>query len=182
MERDDKIKYEEWIKKTIERLRGPIIERAVQIEQLIDIYIAAKFTNSLDSEDEFICLILANMNMQTKLKVFGYLMNKHNKDYTNSNPEFYNDLCISNSRRNAIAHYPAAFDESSVLDFLLFNKFTLAKARHEKQSIPEFEMFERQHISEDDINGLMQMMDRYIADLRILNGYDSAPDENSGQA
>jgi hypothetical protein len=183
MERELRIQTEKRIHKTTELFRGPLLERAIQIESQIDIYIASVFTDSLDKEDEFICLILAGMGMNTKLKIFGYLVNKYSNEYKESNPSFYDDLCLMNSRRNMIAHHPAAFDDLSLETFLLFNKFTLAKAKYEKQSIPDFEIFERQLISEDDINGLLQMMDRYIVELRNLNGlgYDSAPDDKQGQ-
>ena len=180
MDASFKIQWEDNIKKTVRLLRGPIIEQAIQIESLIDIYIASKYATSRDIEDELICLVLSNLGMNVKLKIFGYLINKHNKEYSDLNPQFYNDLCVVNSRRNAIAHYPAAFDELSVENFILFNKFTLTKARYESPSPsdPTLIIFEQQYFSEDDINGLIQMMDRYISDLRKLNGYDSAPDDN----
>src|SRR5574339_80111 len=111
MERPFKMEWESYINKTIVSLRGPIIEKSIQIETMIDIYIASKYATSKDIEDELICLVLSNINMNIKLKVFGYLMNKHSKEYTDSNPQFYDDLCLINSRRNAIAHYPAAFDD-----------------------------------------------------------------------
>ena len=63
------------VHKALVRLRGPILERAIQIESHIDLYIASIYAETLDKEDEIICLILANMNMSTKLKIFGYLIN-----------------------------------------------------------------------------------------------------------
>ena len=79
------------------------------------------------------------------------------------------------SQRNKIAHHPGAFDERSLEIYANFFKLTIAKTKYEKQTTPDEEIFELLHLSENDINGLQDMMDSYISKLRILTGHDPAP-------
>ena len=158
MEKDVRTQLEKEIHESLKILRGPIIERAIQIENYIDIFIASRITNDLTKEDEIICVILATMSMSTKLKIFGYYVTKYAPNFRAQNPTYYDDLCLLNSQRNRIAHHPGSFTEESLEMFANFNKLPLAKVRYEKHAVPESEIFEFQYLSENDINGTIEMM------------------------
>jgi hypothetical protein len=148
----------------IYNIRGRVIQRAVEIESVIDIYIAEHFTKDPDKLHEFVSLITSRTTFDNKLQMFKFLVDKHNKDFVGGFRTYHNEIKKAMEWRNVIAHYPVPFNKNSIEAFDKERIVLFVKLKSTSGFI---------EISEDFINKLLGEMMELFNRLKILISIDT---------
>ena len=116
----------------VETIRGRVIHACIDIEFMIDGYIAEHFCNTQDKVDELASLILMpRVSWNDKVEIFSVLIEKYNKQFNTSYPDYKKDIIDLIEKRNQFAHFPSNntiegirhFDKTGNIQFLKFKNF-----------------------------------------------------------
>ena len=151
-------------------IRGRILQRAVEIESIINIYIAEHFTKDKPKNEELICLILSpRVTFENKIQIFKYLVDKYNPEFKESNKQYSKDLTVLCEERNVFAHYPVEFSQKALKNYVDHNVVTFVKLKNVNQS-GNASLVNERHMSEESVNAILDKMGKYIILLRKLIG------------
>ena len=151
-------------------IRGRILQKAVEIESIINIYIAEHFTKDKSKNEELICLILSpRVTFENKIQIFKYLVDQYNPEFKDANKQYSKDLIELCEERNVFAHYPVEFSQQSLKDYVDRNIVTFVKLKNVSRE-GNASLVNRRHMSEDAVNGILDRMSKYIVTLRKLIG------------
>ena len=157
------------------QMRGSVLQLAVQLEMVIDVYIAEHFTKDVNLINEFICLILSpSVNLKEKLRVFVFLVNKYDPEFKQANPKFAKDLDSIIEQRNAFAHLPIDVSETAIQSYRQDAQLQLIRFKNFSES-GETHFAKSFIYTEKAINNLIQYMHYYYNELLKLIGTASAP-------
>ena len=149
-------------------IRGRILQKAVEIESIINIYIAEHFTKDEAKNEELICLILSpRVTFENKIQIFKYLIDKYNPEFKNANKQYSKDLTDLCEERNIFAHYPVEFSQQSLKNYTDHSVVTFVKLKnvsHEGNA----SLVNRRELSEAAVNAILDKMTKYIVILRKL--------------
>lgn len=156
------------------RMRGEVLQRATEIESMLDIYIGEHFTNDPVLVEELLCLIIApRVSFENKLQVFRYLVDKYNSEFKDSNKGYFNELTELIQERNVFAHYPILFslpamhnfDENEVLTFVKLKNVSHQGATN---------LVNERRINAEGITALLVRYDTQMDHLKKLLNIDNS--------
>jgi len=122
-------KVDEYYLSVVYELRGKLLQTCIDLEMVMDSYIAEHFCESNAKVYELATLILApRIPWREKLAIFWVLIEKYNQEFKDEYPEFSNDIINVIEHRNVVAHLPAdltpngfkLFNEQGIVAFLKF--------------------------------------------------------------
>jgi hypothetical protein len=146
------------------KIRGHVLQRAVELESLIDIYIAEHFTKDEIKIVELISLLLApRITLDNKAQVFIYLIDKYNPDFKKANPKYANVLKKIIEERNVFAHYPVDFSDEALAAYerdatIIFVKLKNSSEYKDAEGEKIASLAGNKHIKEDSLNKLLRVM------------------------
>lgn len=172
----DELQFEKDIRAITEssaEVRGKILEVLSEFEFWIDYYITRHFTNSIDKEDEFMCLIIApNVTFRNKIEIFQVLVNKYHPQFKENHKTFFADFIEIVDRRNEVAHLrvdtrPEAirqFYDEQILSFIRFKK----GGKEKINDIEEVKLISFKPFSESYVNNLINLIIKYCNSIKNL--------------
>ena len=102
--------------------RGRILQHAIDMENIMGIYISEHFTKDKDKVEEFYSLILSRVSFESKYQAFIYLVRKYSPEFVTNNPDFHKEIIKLIEERNVFAHWPVDFSEQAISDFRMRNQ------------------------------------------------------------
>jgi hypothetical protein len=158
-------------------IRGRVIQRAIEIESLIGLYIAERITKDYDKVTELISLVLApRVSFENKVQIFDYMVSKYDPKFKEKFPKLLHEMTSICEQRNIYAHYPIVFNETSFHNFengkvVTFVKLKNTKKENKVKGEPkETILVDPQFQSEDSINDILRDMIKYRDALIELVG------------
>jgi len=155
---------EERIYDAVYNIRGRVIQWAVQIESIIDLYIAESFISDENKIIEFVSLFGSRIPFMEKLNIFRHIVDTSRPDFGQAIPNYFNDLKGINEFRNIVAHLPVPFSQNEMDDFDNKGIVTFAKLKTSQKH----GLASAIHVSEDWINKLLKSMGDYQRELTKL--------------
>ena len=125
----EEYKIDEDYLNVIYELRGKLLQTCIDLEMVMDSYIAEHFCESDAKVYELATIVLApRIPWREKLAIFWVLIEKYNQAFKDEYPEFSNDIINTIEHRNVFAHLPAdltangfkLFKEQGIVPFLKF--------------------------------------------------------------
>jgi hypothetical protein len=161
------------ILENIYKIRGYVLQRAIEIESLLDVYIAEYFTQDEAKVHQLVSLLLApRMSFMNKFDVFTYLVDIKNPEFRTNFPKFPTQLKLIIEERNVFAHYPADFSPHAVETFKERGVIKFVKLKNSKNH----GLTGVREIAEETINITLQVMAYYADALKNLVGIDTTID------
>ncbi|HEV8284383.1 MAG TPA: hypothetical protein VGQ09_08735 [Chitinophagaceae bacterium] len=159
-------------------IRGRILQRAVEIESTLDIYISEHFTTDSVKNEELVCLVLSpRVTFENKIQIFRYLVDKYNPEFKNEYKQYFKDLVQLCEERNIFAHYPVDFSEQSIINFRDHKVVTFVKLKNVTQE-GDIKLVNVRAMPEDAVNTILGQMIKYIQALKKLIGNSPKYGEN----
>ena len=124
-------------------VRGTVLTACINLELIMDIYIAEQFCDSKDDVNELCSLIITpRVPWREKLEIFKVLISKNSENFKIKNTNFYKDILNIIDHRNVFAHFPAniskagldEYNESGRMMFHKFKTFTDSKTKEVEHS------------------------------------------------
>lgn len=144
-------------------IRGKVVNSCIDLEMVMDGYIAQHFCETEDRIVEFASIVLApRVQWREKLAIFSVLIEKYNASFKVEYADFDKDIANIIEHRNVFAHLPAdtreigykLFKEQGLITFL---KFKNSKMPNTKQivytRIPSYK--------NDEINAILKGIHTY---------------------
>ena len=97
--------------------RGRILQHAIDMENIMGIYISEHFTKDKDKVEEFYSLILSRVSFESKYQAFIYLVRKYSPEFVTNNPDFHKEIIKLIEERNVFAHWPVDYSEQAISDY-----------------------------------------------------------------
>jgi hypothetical protein len=122
----------------IYELWGKVLQTCIELETIMDAYIAEHFCQSEDKIVELASIVLApRVSWGDKLAIFSVLIEKYNKPFMNTYPDFNKDIQRIIEHRTVFAHYPAnttrigvkLFKEEKIVAFYKFKNSRMPKTK-----------------------------------------------------
>jgi len=119
-------------------VRGRFIESCIQLETMMDAYIAQYFCDTNEKVSELVYIVLApRVSWREKLEIFKVLITRYNKKFVDDYGDFYTDILHIIEHRNVFAHFPAditpdgfkLFKEKGILPFFKFKNQKMPKTK-----------------------------------------------------
>lgn len=119
-------------------VRGRFIESCIQLETMMDAYIAQHFCDTNEKVSELAYLVLApRVSWREKLEIFKVLITKYNKKFEEEYGDFFKDITHIIEHRNVFAHFPAditpdgfkLFKKTGILPFIKFKNQKMPKTK-----------------------------------------------------
>ena len=152
-------------------IRGRVIQRAIEIESAIDIYIVEYFSNDLAKQIELRALIVApRMTFENKFQVFSYLVNKYHPEFESEHKNYKKDITYIIEKRNMFAHFPIDFSDEALKAYEKDGTITFVKLKNSK----EFGISTSISIQSVYYNNLFSMMGYYFDAIYKLIGPGTA--------
>src|SRR5665647_1756247 len=113
----------------LNQVRGTVLTACINLEIIIDLYIAEKICDTKDKINEMTSLILTpRVSLREKLEIFKVLIAKYNPEFKDKKGNFYNDLKNIIEHRNVFAHLPASVSDEGLDEYnnkgnFMFYKF-----------------------------------------------------------
>lgn len=96
-------------------VRGIVLQRAIEIETLIEGYITDHFSNDIQKKEELVTLILApRVSFENKAQVFIFLLGEYKKDFAEKIKVFKENIIKIGEIRNHAAHFPVEFSDYAI--------------------------------------------------------------------
>jgi hypothetical protein len=148
-------------------IRGRIIQRAIEIESTIDIYIVEHFTKDVAKQVELRALVIApRVSFENKFQIFSYLIQEYNPEFAEANKGYKKDLPYIIEERNAYAHFPIDFSQEALNNYEKDGIITFVKLKNSK----EFGISTARNTKSDHVNQLLALMNKYAIAIRQLIG------------
>lgn len=144
--------------------RGHVLQRCVELEMLIDIYIGKHFTKDNTLLEELVTLIIApRVTFDNKLQVLKVLIDKYDSDFKSKKPRFSKELKEIIENRNIFAHYPVDLSNSSLLLYKESRSITLLKFKNMKdEETNTVKLLNRIKYTDKQITALVDSIYDYI--------------------
>jgi hypothetical protein len=155
-------------------IRGRVLQRAIEIETLLDIYISEYFTKEKVKNAELINLLLApRINFDNKVQIFTYLVDEYAPDFRKAYPKFTTEFKHIIEERNVFAHYPVDFSKESLENYETNKVVTFVKLKYSSEyKLPDGRkqksLMGKRPVKEADINHLLQFIESWIKILTSL--------------
>lgn len=148
-------------------LRGVVISAVIDIERLIDIYLADYFSVNQDKRHELLDLVLSasgGMAAEPKRVIFAALFMKHNRKFYEDNKDFFEHLTFIIKQRNILAHYLLDRSEHAVKRFKETGDIGFVKFK----KVRETTWFTNQETNElyNKLNTCLATMKEIVPDLK----------------
>ena len=128
-----------------------MLQFAIELENIMGIYIAEHFTKDKDKVEEFFSLILSRIDFEPKYRTFLYLVEKYNPEFGLKNPEFSKEIKDLIEEKNVFAHWPVDFSEQAISDYENKNSVTYVLIQKRKNKL-----IDRRLISQVEMNTLIE--------------------------
>jgi hypothetical protein len=91
--------------KRVNQKRGELLNETINLENIIEDYIATHFCSDKNKIREFKTLIVWKMNFDRKINILKSIVNDHHKEWFQGKyPDFFTDVRKIQSLRNDLAH------------------------------------------------------------------------------
>ena len=154
--------------------RGRILQLSIQMETLMDLYIAQQFFDNEDKQSDFSTLLLSEVGLNKKSGLFMYLLEKTpgslSRTYLKA---FRKKIVLVIDERNLFAHYPIAFNGEAIEKFNSTGAITFVKMRRGRHEGKE-QVGLRYVYTEAAVNTLIAKIVDIINTLEKLCGMDSS--------
>jgi hypothetical protein len=109
--------------------RGSVIQRACELELVIDLYIAQYFTKDNQKIINYLQLISPRLTFDSKREIFNFLIKKYNPEFEEQF-KYHADLDKIIKQRNIFAHYVIDKSEFSIKAFEEKREVNFIKLKH----------------------------------------------------
>ncbi len=169
-------KTQEAILEAIRTSRGKILQVAVEMEKMMEIYISERFSSEDEKIQELIMLIIApRMTLSQKKEVFDFLLEKYHPEFRNANIETLNKIQGLIFQRNVFAHWPVEFSQSAMNTYDTKTAITLVKLKNFRdEKTKQLQLGEKFEYNQDKTN---EWLNTFIEVNKVLNQliFDTAP-------
>lgn len=144
--------------------RGHVMQRCVELEMLIDIYIGKYFTNERKKLEELVTLIIApRMTFDSKIQVLKVLIDDNESGFKTKYPNFNKHLKEIIENRNIFAHYPVDLSNYALSHYKKDKTITLLKFKNVKDQITnKNKLINRVQFTNKEITVLIDKIYDYI--------------------
>jgi hypothetical protein len=159
-------------------IRGRVLQRAIEIETLLDIYISEHFTKDKVKNNELVTLLLApRISFDNKVQIFTYLVDEYNPEFRKSQPKYTAGLKRIIEERNFFAHLPVDFSKEALSAYEKEGIVTFVKLKNSSDyQLPDGKKMKalqgKRLLKESDVNKILDLMRRWVLALAALTGED----------
>jgi hypothetical protein len=166
MENEQKIfiEQERKFQEAIVMARGHIMQRCIEVENTIDLFIATYFARQAPKQDEMLGLILGpRMTFNNKREVFVYLLENYYTDFIVSHPDLISDTLMIVEERNIFAHYPIDVSNEAKEKFnkdgsLRIQRIKNKKVKEKGETKQKHYLMQHRDLGNKEINLLIKIM------------------------
>jgi hypothetical protein len=154
-------------------LRGKVIQTCIDLEMIMDAYIAEHFCESESKVAELASIVLVpRVQWREKLAIFTVLIERYNQSFKDEFPDFDKDIINTIEHRNVFAHLPAdvtskgykLFLENGIVAFFKFKNTKMPKTK-------EVVYMRSPSYTNEKINGILKGIHTYTVAIKKLLKY-----------
>ncbi len=143
--------------------RGQIMQQSIEMEKLIEYYIAGKFLEDENKKIEFIITIIApHVIFSKKIEIFIHLVEKYDSWFNDKYNGITGRLTSLRDERNRFAHWPLDFSDIALTDFIERKGITLVRLKSVKAKDGEDPLSVDRHLY------LVDGIKRVLAEMKII--------------
>jgi hypothetical protein len=149
--------------RVVYELRGKVLQTCIELETVMDGYIAEYFCESEDKIIELASIVLApRIPWGEKLAIFSVLIEKYNRPFMDEYSDFNKDIQNIIEHRNVFAHFPANTTPSGVELFKKVGVVAFLKFKNSKMPVTKEIVYARQpSYTNDEINLILKGIHTY---------------------
>ena len=139
-------------------MRGKVIQTCIDLETVMDGYIAEHFSEMEEKIIELASIVLApRVTWGEKLAIFTVLIEKYNHAFMEKYPEFDKDIKKIIEHRTVFAHYPADVTPQGFILFKEKGKVAFFKFKNAKMPVTKEIVYSSQpSYTNEEINGILR--------------------------
>ena len=151
--------------KSATEIRGNFIQECVDLEMIMDTYIAKHFCQDDSKVYELAALILApRIQWREKLEIFRVLIGKYNLDFADKYKNYYSEINSIIEHRNYFAHLPVDFTDDGIS---LFEKGIIRFLRFKNYNYDnKVEYLKQLTFTQPQINEHLKLINSYTIAIR----------------
>jgi hypothetical protein len=161
------------------KFRGQVIEAIIDMENLIDVYIAEYFAPDEEKQSEFAFTILGLLALKQKIETFGILLRKDSSVHEDERKTLIKNMNCAKNERDAMAHLSVDITEEAIMDYKEHKALTFIRRRPESTQKPKSNKKEtylalRQVYTEDAANKVLRQIHEANAFLQKVLKIETA--------
>ena len=154
----------------ISEIRGKVIQTCIDLEMIMDAYIAEHFCETEEKVAELASLVLVpRVQWREKLAIFTVLIERYNQSFKTEFPDFDKDIINAIEHRNVFAHLPAditnkgykLFQDKGIVAFFRFKNTKMPKTK-------EIVNMRSPSYTNEEVNSLLRGIHTYTVAIKKL--------------
>jgi hypothetical protein len=159
-------------------IRGVVMQMMIEIESLMNFYMAMKFCNNSEKRAiELIVAFLNSANLTRKGEIFECLVKDRNKRFARKYPWIFEKISGLIVTRNMIAHWPISFGEEPQKQYRKTGSLYFVKISKQKKKIILGEPLTPTVITTSEINTILQDLNNVSTALAELTKWHAPPNK-----